>query len=48
MLFILISISWSISFHGSEGTVIIAGVDGLDCVALGSTFVLGVAVDIFS
>ena len=29
------------------GTVVIAGVDGKDCVALGSTFVSGVAGDGF-
>ena len=38
MSFVLISSSLSISFHGSKGAVVIAGGDGLDCVALGSTF----------
>ena len=38
----------SISFQGSEKTVLIAGCDGLDCVALGSTFVSGVADDVSS
>ena len=46
MSFILNSSSWSISFQGSEGTVVIAGGDGLDCVALGSTFVSGAAGDV--
>ena len=32
MSFILLSSSWSISFQGSEGTVVIAGGDGLCCV----------------
>ena len=43
MSFILVSSSCSISCQGSKWTVVIAGRDGLDCVALGSTFVLGVA-----
>ena len=43
ILFTLISSSWSISFQGSEELVVIAGRDGLDCLALGSTFVSGVA-----
>ena len=30
------------------GTIVIAGGDGLDCVALGSTFVSGVAGDVSS
>ena len=46
MSFILIPSSWSISFQGSKGAVVIAGGDGLDCVALGSTFVSGVAGDV--
>ena len=43
ILFILISSSWSISFQGSEEPVVITGRDGVDCLALGSTFVSGVA-----
>ena len=46
MSFILIPSSFSISFQGSKGTVVIAEGDGLDCVALGSTFVSGVAGDV--
>ena len=46
MSFILISSSWSISFQGSKGAVVIAGGDGSDCVALGSAFVSGVAGDV--
>ena len=41
--FFLVSSSWSISFQGSEELVVIAGRDGLDCLALGSRFVSGVA-----
>ena len=44
--FNLISSSWSISFQRSKGAVVIAGSDGLDCVALGSTFDSGVAGDV--
>ena len=46
MSFILISNSWSISFQGSKGAVVIAGGDGLGFVALGSTFFSGVAGDV--
>ena len=46
MSYILISSSWSISFQGSKGAVVIAGGDKYDFVALGSTFVLGVAGDV--
>ena len=46
MSFILISSSWSISIQGSKGAVVIAGSDGLDCVALGSTFVSGISGDV--
>ena len=35
--------SWSTSFQGSEELVVITGRDGLDCLALGSTFVSDVA-----
>ena len=48
MSFILISSPWSINFQGSERTVVIAGGDGLDFVALGSEFVSDVASDVFS
>ena len=43
MSFIFVSCSWSISFQGSKVAIVIGGGDGLDCVALGSTFVSGLA-----
>ena len=43
IVFFFNSSSWSISFQGSEELVVITGRDGLECLALGSTFVLGVA-----
>ena len=46
MSLISISSSWSISFQGSKGAVVIAGGAGSDCVALGSAFVSGVAGDV--
>ena len=47
MSFVLTSSSWSISFQGSEGAVVIAGGDEYDCAELGSTFVSGVDGDVF-
>ena len=47
MSLILNPSSWSISFQGSKGAVVIPGGDGQDCVALGSTFVSGVDGDVF-
>ena len=37
MSFILRSSCWSINFQGSEGAVVIAASDVLDCVAMGSS-----------